>query len=356
MIKKNKILYVVLFMSLFLWIFPDKSFADESSNLGYTVSAVLNGKQIDPEKSYFYIQTVPQEEQLLKVKVKSTQKEPIKLKLYATDAFTGDSGTIEYTEDKKMLDTTLHDPISKIVKVETPSLTVEKFEEKEAVFKLTPPSENYKGVKMGALVFEVADEESEEQVSSKFSYRIGLITSETGDDYKDSKTLNLIDSKSTLKRGKKMILTTLQNPEPKMISNLEIVADVKAKDSEKIVKKKKVENYMMAPNSHFDFEMDWGTGTVRAGTYILTMHANDGYSDWKFEKEFTITGDQAKSMNENSGFRIITPTWIKIVTILILVLIGIITVMIFVRKKNMEIEWKRKREKRKKKRKQSKQI
>ncbi|OJG51487.1 hypothetical protein RV06_GL001628 [Enterococcus haemoperoxidus] len=315
------------------------------------MSAVLNGKQIDPEKSYFYIQTVPGEEQLLKVKVKSTQKEPIKLKIYATDAFTGDNGTIEYTNDKKMLDTTLHDPISSILKVETPSLTVGNFEEKEAIFKLIPPTEHYKGVKMGALVFEVDDSENEEQVSSKFSYRIGLTISETGDDYKDSKTLNLIDAKSTLKRGKKMILTTLQNPEPKILSNLEIIAEVKEKDSQKVLKKKKVEDYMLAPNSHFDFEMDWGTGTVRAGNYILTMNANDGYSDWKFEKEFTITGEQAKTMNDESGFKIITPTWIKAATIFCLSLMLIIVSMLFVRRKRMEIEWKKKRKKGKRKKK-----
>lgn len=349
--KKNKLLYVVLFTSLFLFLFPDRTLANESSNLGYTVSAVLNGKQIDPEKSYFYIQTVPDEEQLLKVKVKSTQKEPIKIKIYTTDAFTGDGGTIEYTADKKLLDTTLLEPITSIVQVETPSITVEKFEEKEAVFKLTPPKENYKGVKMGALVFEVDDSESKEQVSSKFAYRIGLITSETGDDYKDSKTLNLIDAKSTLKRGKKMILTTLQNPEPKMLSNLSIIAEVTKKDSSTVVKKKKVDNYMMAPNSHFDFEMDWGTGTVRAGTYILTMNANDGYSDWKFEKEFTISGAQAKTMNDESGFKIITPTWIKIAAIVSLVLMGLVVVMIFVRRKKMETEWKKRREKRKRKKK-----
>ena len=196
--KKNNFLYVMLFMSVYLFLFPEVSYAKESSNLGYSVSAVLNGKQIDPEKSYFYIQTVPGEEQMLKVKVKSTQKEAVKLKVYTTNAFTGNNGTIEYTENKNMLDITLKQPVSSIVKVETPGLTVENYEEKEIVFHLTPPKENYDGVKMGALVFEVDDSENEDTVSSKFAYRIGIMTSETGDDYKDSKTLNLLEAKSTI--------------------------------------------------------------------------------------------------------------------------------------------------------------
>ncbi|WP_348921581.1 DUF916 and DUF3324 domain-containing protein [Enterococcus rotai] len=347
--KKNKRIYAVLLIICFVMLFPAKSWAEDSSNLGYTVSAVLNGKQIDPEKSYFYIQTTPGEEQQLKVKVKSTQKEPIKVKIYTTNAFTGENGTIEYTEDKRLLDTTLLQPISAIVKTETPTVTVENYEEKDVLFKLTPPEENYKGVKMGALVFEKDDSESEEQVSSKFAYRVGLITSETGEDYKDSKTLNILDAKSALKRGKKMILATLQNPEPKILSNLEMLAEVREKGQDTVLKKKQVESYMLAPNSQFDFEMDWGTSLVKAGTYILTINANNGYSEWSFEKEFVITSDQAKKMNEESSFKIITPIWIKGAAIIGVILIGIITLFLLLRRKKMEAVWKNRRRKKKKK-------
>ncbi|ALS36956.1 hypothetical protein ABID30_001843 [Enterococcus rotai] len=351
--KTNKFIYFVLFMSLFLCSYPDQALAKgESSNLGYSVSAVHNGKQIDPEKSYFYIQTVPGQEQVLKVNVRSTQKEPIKIKVYTTNAYTGDGGTIEYTEDEKVLDPTLVQPISSIVEVETPSITVENYEEKEATFKLMPPNENYTGVKMGALVFELDDAESKEQVSSKFSYRIGLITSETGDDYRDAKTLNLLEAKSTLKLGKKMILATLQNPEPKILGDLEITAEVKEKDNQTILKKKNVTNYSVAPNSHFEFEIDWGTGAVKAGTYTIVMNANNGYSDWQFEKDFTITGDQAKKMNEESSFNIITPIWIKVGTIVLMVALVVIVFFILIRRKKMETTWKIRRKKRKKKKKE----
>ncbi|MBP2100407.1 DUF916 and DUF3324 domain-containing protein [Enterococcus rivorum] len=349
--NKNNSIYAALFISLFLILFPNQTLAKESSNLGYTVSAVLNGKQIDPEKSYFYIQTVPEEEQTLKVKVKSTQKEPIKLKIFATNAFTGDSGTIEYTGDKYLLDETLKVPINAILKVETPSLTVGNFEEKEAIFKLIPPKENYSGIKMGALFFEIDDSENKSQMSNKFAYRIGLITSETGDDYKDSKTLNLVDVKSSIKRGKKMVLTTLQNPEPKILNNLEVKAEVKEKEKQTVLKKKTVGNYMLAPNSHFDFEIDWGTAAVKAGTYIVTIKASNGYSDWTFEKEFTISGTQAKEMNDESSFKIVTPTWIKIAAVLGFLLMGIMSSLIFIRRKKMETEWNRRRKKKKKRKK-----
>lgn len=346
--KKNNFTYVALLVVFFLVLLPSQVFAKESSNLGYTVSAVLNGKQIDPEKSYFYIQTTPAEEQTLKVKVKSTQIEPVKLKIYATNAFTGDNGTIEYTDNKQLLDETLSQPISAVLKIESPSLTVKNFEEKEAIFKLVPPKESYAGIKMGALVFEIDDSENESQVSNKFAYRIGLITSESGDDYKNSKTLNLLETKSTIKRGKKMILTTFQNPEPKILNDLEIYAEVKEKGKSAILKKKTVENYMLAPNSHFDFEIDWGTAAVKAGTYVVQIKATNEYNDWTFEKEFTISGAQAEKMNQESSFKIVTPRWIKVTASLCMLLMGIVIIFIFIRRKKMEIEWRQRRKKKKK--------
>jgi hypothetical protein len=352
--KTHKFTYAALFASLFLFFFSNKALAKEEedpSGFGYTVSAVLNSKQIDPEVSYFYIQTTPNEEQQLKVKVQSTQKEPVKIKVYTTNAITAGNGRIEYTDDAKLLDTSLTVTMSSLLEVETPSITVENFEEKEAVFKLKPPAENYEGVKMGALVFELDDSEGKGAVSNKFAYRVGIITSENGDDYRDSKTLNLLEAKSTLLRGKKVVLSTLQNNEPKILSNLEINAEVKEKGSNKVLKKKKVNDYSLAPNSHLDFEIDWGTAAVKAGTYTLVMNANNGYSEWAFEKEFTITGEQAKKMNEESGFKIITPFWIKVVAILSFVLLGVVLLLLRARRNKFEAEWKKRRKRKKRKKK-----
>ncbi|MFD1900828.1 WxL protein host-binding domain-containing protein [Enterococcus termitis] len=133
-----------------------------------------------------------------------------------------------------------------------------------------------------------------------------------------------------------MILATLQNPEPKVLSRLAMTADLKNVKTGKIVKQVQGEKYVLAPNSRFNFEMDWGTSDIVAGTYMLSIVAKSPYSDWKFEKEFTITGDQASSMNEQSAFKIITPTWIKVVTIICLIVMVSVTGMLLVRRK----KWK----------------
>ena len=331
--------------------------ASEEDNLGYTISPVLPSSQIDPEKDYFYLKTKAGEEQTLEVRVKSTTKKKVTVKIYSTNAMTGDGGTIEYANDLADNDATLKSPITSMLKVETPELSVENYEEKRVEIKLTPPKESYTGIKMGALVFALDNGKEEETgVSTEFSYRIGMIASETGEQFNDGQSLNLNSVKAAIKRGKKMILANLQNPESKVLENVTINATMQKKGTTEIIKKKTVENYSLAPNSHFDFEMDWGINAMPSGTYVLKLEANNDNQEWHLNQEFTITNQQAKKMNEESAFKITTPNWIKISGIIQIVLVCLISFFILLRKTKWEKSWKKIRIKRKKKGKNKKVI
>ena len=74
--KKFKLLCIVLVYLLANSIGIEKALAaSEDDNLGYVVSLVQPKSQIDPNKSYFYVQTEPGVEQDLEVRIKSTKKE-----------------------------------------------------------------------------------------------------------------------------------------------------------------------------------------------------------------------------------------------------------------------------------------
>lgn len=342
---------MILCCITFSTAFIQANAAPEEDNLGYVVSLVQPKTQIDPNKSYFYVQTEPGVSQELEVRIKSTKKEQVKIKISAADSFTGDNGTIEYTEDKKKLSDSLKEPISSMIKVDTPEITIGNFEEKKVIVKLTPPKEHYKGVKMGALVFQLDLGDKDTGVATQFAYRTGFVISENGDDFNDGQTLELDNVKASMKRGKKMVLATLKNPEPKVLENLNITATMIKQGTEAVVKEKTVQNYSMAPNSHFDFEMDWGLESLPSGTYTLKLNAKNDYKEWNLSEDFTITNQQAKSINEKSTFKIITPDWIKIITIVMIILNIIVIILIFMRRKTWEKRWKKLRiiKKRKKK-------
>jgi len=353
--KKFKLLCIVLVYLLANSIGIEKALAaSEDDNLGYVVSLVQPKSQIDPNKSYFYVQTEPGVEQDLEVRIKSTKKESVKIKISTTDAFTGDNGTIEYTEKKEKLGETLQNPLSSLVKVETPEITIGNFEEKKVMIRLTPPKEHYEGIKMGAIVFKLIEGEQSSGVATEFSYRTGFLISESGDEFNNGQTLEMTSVKAAIKRGKKMVLANLRNPEPKVVEDLNITAEMIRKGTDNVIKQKTVQNYSMSPNSQFDFEMDWGIENLPSGTYTLKLKAENGNKDWNLSKDFTITNKEAKELNEKSAFKIVTPTWIKIVTLIMafITIIGIFLVM--VRRKKWEKKWKKLRLKKKKKRKEKK--
>ncbi|WP_086443656.1 DUF916 and DUF3324 domain-containing protein [Candidatus Enterococcus lemimoniae] len=355
--KRKNLFYVLL---LFIVVSIGHSIpvlaTDAKDNLGYTVSMVQPKTQIDPKQSFFYLQTRPNEPQEIEVRIKSTKKENVKIKIYSQNAITGNKGTIDYTEDLSDQDSSLSMPITEMVHVKTPEITIGNFEEKTVKITITPPEKGYEGIKMGALVFALDQAEKQQNgVATNFSYRIGLIISESGDEFNNGKTLNLIDAKASIKRGKKMVLARIQNPEPKTIEGLTIYAEMTKKGSNTVVKKKDVTNYSLAPNSHVDFELDWGTNSLPSGDYVITLTMHNDYQEWRLTKDFTITGEQAKSINEESAFSIVTPQWIKVLAIMLLVLTGINSTWLIMRRQKWENAWEKLQLTNKKKKKKRKQ-
>lgn len=352
MSNKKKIIYLLIcFLGAFL---PSTVHANEK-DIGFIVEPIHNNNQIDPEVSYFYVKTSPSEEQELKVKIKSTRKEEVNVKVFVTNAITSERGTIDYSEDTKTFNDTLEAPLSSIVTTDTPDIKIGNYEEKEVVFKLTSPPGTYPGAKMGTLVFETTEEstsESKSGVNNKFSYRIGLVVSESPDSYMDGKTLNLLTAKASIKRGKKMILATLQNPEPKVLANLALTVELRKKNDEQILKKREVTNYTLAPNSSFEFELDYGSTTISPGDYVLSVQGSNGLNSWNLTKEFNISGSQAKKMNDEYALKIVTPIWIKIYAFMSGLITVIFTVVLYRRRVSMKKQWKEKRKRIRKKKEQ----
>lgn len=349
--KKKIIFALICYLGIFTPILANANEED----IGFIVEPIHNNNQIDPEVSYFYVKTVPGEQQEIKVKIKSTRKEEVKVKIHVANAITSEKGTIDYSADTQTFNDTLEAPLSAIVSTDSPDVTIGNYEEKEVVFKVTPPKEDYPGAKMGTLVFETTEEsdnESKSGVDNKFSYRIGLVASESPDSYMDGKTLNLLDAKASIKRGKKMILATLQNPEPKVLANLALTVELRKKNDEQIIKKREVSNYTLAPNSNFDFEIDYGSTAVSPGDYVLSVKGTNGLNSWNLTKEFNISGSQAKKINDDYALKIVTPTWIKIYTLLSFLITVILAFVLRKRRVYMEKQWKEKRKKIRKKKEQ----
>lgn len=346
--KKRKIFALVVFI-LSLFSIPKATFAEEGSQaspLGFTVEAIQPDTQIDKSKSYFYLKTKPGIEQKLQVKVTGKSSTPVKVKSYISNGITSESGTINYIPDAEK-NKTLTDSMEEIATVDTPEFEISDGEEKIVTITIHPPKESYQGIKLGSVSFKQIDDDSKQkaQVTSEYSYRIGICISESEAIYNDGQSLNLTKVKPELFRAQKTILLTLENPEPKMISDFAMTIQIVDKKTGKLVKKQKLEDGSIAPNSDFTYPVDWGIDKIPSGKYIAKVNATSTHKSWDLEKEFEITENQAKKMNKETLVKLTLPTWAYVATVLLAIITVVLSIVISLRDKKWSNVKKRKKKK-----------
>lgn len=288
---------------------------------GFLVEALPPDSQIDPNFSFFYARTKPLEEQTLKVKVTSTQKKKATAKIDITNAVTNSTGQIDYGQTNAQLDKSMTLPLTEMVTSKEKEVTVENFEEKIVELSVKPPKESYEGVRLGAVVFSAVEKDTDSKgVTSSYGYKIGIMLSEDLRPYNEGASLTYTGVKARLENGQKVVALTVQNPTPYVLENLTIQSKVTKKGSKEVLTSNQLGGMKMAPNSSFDFLNYLGLEKLQPGTYQMTASATDGAETWTWEKEFTISDNQAEKLNKEAAYQLLLPNLYKILGGLLILL------------------------------------
>lgn len=354
---KNRIWIANLIFICLIWLFPSTKTLAEESGIGFSIEPVYSSNQIDTKKDFYYLLTKPDIEQMIEVDVISSQKEPIDVAVSIQNGISQTNGQMGYTEDLKQIDKSLKNPFSSLFTKDSINkvVTVENFEKKRITLKFLPPKESFNGVKLGALVFSEAKKDGKEKgVGNQYAVRIGVLLSESGDTYNDSKALKLNQVKTTVKNSRKLVIGQLQNPEPKLLDRLNYQGEIRNKKNGEIVKKIKANDYTMAPNSYMNVEFDWGVDDIKSGSYEMIIKADTPNEKWELKKDFVITSEEANQVNEESGIQIITPQWVKVMTVILGISTLLVICGIIIRMNKRKEAWKRLSLRRKKKKERNK--
>lgn len=161
--------------------------------------------------------------------------------------------------------------------------------------------------------------------------------SESDEPIYGAKNLTLDQAKATLVRREKTISLHFSNADPKIIQDLKLDAKIYKKGSSEVLRKALLENGRMAPNSNFTFEVPWGLAEMKPGTYVAKVTASSNTDKWTFEKEFTVTDDQAKKINQDTITKLTLPMWLHIVFLLIVVVLCVLWVYSNKRRKKWQM-------------------
>lgn len=340
--RYDKLIRKIVFLTIIgCFLFPDYSFADDKkesgqSPAGFTVESVRPENQVDTTKTYFFLNIEPNKPQTIQVKVRSIQKDPVTVKIAVHDAVSSSVGAIDYAQSEPKLDESLKNPITSFVKVkdDVKEITVANKEEKIVEFEITPPSDPFAGVKLGSVRFVKKEDEAEkkkEGLSSEYAYVIALMLTEDEEvEFNHGADLKLKKVRLDLSNGRKVIAARIQNNQPKVLQEMVIKGHITRKGESKVLDQHKQENFSVAPNSNFDFNIPLGMENFKAGTYVFHGVAKGDGRTWRWDEEFTIGKETVDKINEESVYKVRVPDWVLWAAIaLIVALIALIGYLVY---------------------------
>ncbi|MGO3610767.1 MAG: DUF916 and DUF3324 domain-containing protein [Enterococcus sp.] len=316
----------------------------EAAGAGFTIDAVQPENQIG-DASYFNLKVTPDQSQELTLKVKNLENQAIKIKISPNPAFTNNNGQIDYSDQTVKRDDTAKYDVTQLVS-SPQEVDLAANETKDVKFTLTAPKEAFSGTIMGGFYAEklsddTADSSSSEgqmlTVKNKYSLVLGLALTENPDQNITPK-LKLNDVKAGLSDEHTAVLANLQNIEPQAFGSMTVDAKIYKKGDDNVFKETKKDNQEMAPNSNYDFAIDWEKEPLEAGDYHLALVATSGTQEWKFERDFTIAQLEAQTINEKS---VDTPEqsnnlWLYVIIGVLVLIILLLLVFLLGRKKGRQ--------------------
>lgn len=147
--------------------------------------------------------------------------------------------------------------------------------------------------------------------------------------------MNLLSIKPALINYHTAIVAKLQNDQPVILENLSIDAKVYQQNSDKLLYQTKKTDMKMAPNSNFDFGIDWENQPLKEGKYRLKMTATNGVETWTWDEAFTI-GKEGQNLNKEAVNLEKRNTWLYVAIAAGVVLIALIIILVIRKRRNKQ--------------------
>ncbi|EAC9041728.1 DUF916 and DUF3324 domain-containing protein [Listeria monocytogenes] len=300
-----KKIFAIIFACTFAIICLPNQHAEAAESNSFSVKAILPDNQVS-KATYFDLQMEPKQKQKLNVEITNQSKEKMTINCVANTAITNEMGYVDYSIPKTKPDETLKYPFADITELSDSEITLEPNETKTWSVTIQMPEENYDGIILGGLHFqekkaEEKEKESSEndvQIKNEYAYVIGVKLTEKATVVKPELELNKI--KPATRNYRNVVEMNLQNTKATLVGGLAVDAKIYKKGSEKVLHESKRTDLSMAPNSNFNYSVDWENQELKPGKYKLHLVAKNKDDKWEWTREFTISSDEAKKANEKA--------------------------------------------------------
>lgn len=279
--------------------------ADSSDQVGFSVAANLPDNQINTQNTFFDLKINPNQKETISVTIFNSSDETIHIKNEIHDAYTSQTGIIDYVKNSGNYDKTMKYPISNVTNqisnsiVDIPAHSSQKVSATIAM----PDTKQFNGVILGGWYFSRVNDVTKNlknrkvSLTNDYSYVIGLKYT-VGHEVKPKVILNNVYPGLYNSHG--AVLLNIQNPTPAIISNLNYSINIYKIGSDKVFFSKKMTNGSIAPNSNFNLPIIYGNKTILPGKYVAKVIVENKKERWFLSKKFTITKQEVNRINKKS--------------------------------------------------------
>lgn len=326
--------YLTLFISFLAFLgilLPTTGVQAAKTNL--IVTPVYTDNQIGGKSGYFNTYVAPGETQSYTFLVSNQEDNKRTVYMSLNTAYTNQNGNAVFDSTKIPADKSLKYDMGKDLAVgnRVQRVHVKANETGTVTFQVKAPSTPFSGVIMGGVTVSTSGKNGVQGdgtvLKNNYGYAIPIFM-------RNQQTLNVSPKLTlgTVKPGVRNknphVLVQTKNEQPAYLTTSTITAKVYRKGESKVLKKSTTNNATMAPNSNFQYGIDWGENRLEAGDYKLDYTVSQGkLKTWHFVKNFTISNDDAKRINDLAGLK---PNymwlWIllAVVVLIVILLVGIL--------------------------------
>lgn len=300
-------------------LFQNANMANAAEFSQFSVKAVLPKNQIDKSLSYFDLKVKPGQKQTIRLLLTNSSKtETVKANISFNTAYTNRTGLIAYNNGPYRKDETLKYSVSEFINIKNPTPTLTPSSSLYIDVDVTMPNNDFQGTLLGGFVVtmnsptspqEGSDDNNGIALENRFAYTVGLKLRQNTEEVKPDFHLKSISPQ--LVNYRTSVVANLQNSEALITKDMKISAWVYKKNSDTVLKEAHQENAEMAPNSNFDFTIDWNRQKLVPGAYRLKMKVEYSGEVWEFDQDFTI--ENVDSMNNEANTITVIPLWVYVV-------------------------------------------
>lgn len=299
----------------------------QASNGSYSVSALPSIHQTEGVESFFDIRWTPSDTENFGVLITNNGDKPQTYNIEVNKARTNKNGIIDYSDNTAELNTSKYQ-LTRMIQLPK-EVTVAAGQSKKIEGSLSFPQESFNGLLMAGIhVSEKKSQESGATVSNTVAYNIPFVVRGDNDVRPKANLLLERTSLEKLSSTQSSLDIHLSNEEATLLKESNFQAEITNKSGKVITTQSS--KLDITPETKFIYPIKLPE-KINAGDYRVTLKVTHGKDQWKFNKNFTITGEEAKEIHQRAGIK--DYSWIIYCIIIIIALVSIGLLLIFLRKK-----------------------